>query len=121
MALTDKLTAVADAIRSKTGTTDPMTLDAMAAAVEGLEVGGGEDYLAQLCNGTLTEYSNSEITNIPAYIFRGSELDSINIPNVTTVGDYAFYQCYLDSCIAPSLVTIGSSAFYYSSFVSLSV
>lgn len=41
MALTDKLTAIADAIRGKTGTTDGLTLDGMAEAVNGLEVGGG--------------------------------------------------------------------------------
>ena len=33
MALTDKLTAIADAIRSKTGTTEAMTLDEMATAI----------------------------------------------------------------------------------------
>lgn len=53
MALTDKLTAVADAIRSKTGTTDPMTLDAMAEAVAGLKVGS-------FPNGT--EWTQSNLT-----------------------------------------------------------
>lgn len=45
MALTNKLTAIADAIRGKTGGTDSLTLDAMAAAIAALEtggVGGGE-------------------------------------------------------------------------------
>ena len=40
MALTDKLTAIADAIRGKTGGTDALTLDAMAAAISALETGG---------------------------------------------------------------------------------
>ena len=40
MALTDKLTAIADAIRSKTGSTDPLTLDGMVTAVEGIQAGG---------------------------------------------------------------------------------
>ena len=39
MALTDKLTAIADAIRGKTGTTDGLTLDAMPAAIEGISGG----------------------------------------------------------------------------------
>jgi hypothetical protein len=40
MALTNKLSAIGDAIRSKTGTTEPMTLDAMSAAIAAIEVGG---------------------------------------------------------------------------------
>jgi hypothetical protein len=40
MALTDKLTAIADAIRDKTGKTDGLTLDAMPAEIEGIESGG---------------------------------------------------------------------------------
>ena len=39
MALTDKLTAIADAIRSKTDRTDSMTLEGMAAAIS--TIGGG--------------------------------------------------------------------------------
>lgn len=41
MALTDKLTAIADAIRAKTGGTAALTLDGMAEAVAGIEAGGG--------------------------------------------------------------------------------
>lgn len=40
MALTDKLTAIADAIRGKTGGTEGMTLDTMVSAIEGIESGG---------------------------------------------------------------------------------
>lgn len=41
MALTDKLTAIADAIRYKTGKTDSLTLDQMVEEIEGIETGGG--------------------------------------------------------------------------------
>ena len=41
MALTDKLTAVADAIRGKTGKAEPMTLDQMAVEISGITGGGG--------------------------------------------------------------------------------
>ena len=40
MALTDKLTAIANAIREKTGSTEPMTLDEMAETI--LTLGNGE-------------------------------------------------------------------------------
>ena len=42
MALTDKLTAIGDAIRDKTGSTDLLTLDAMPTAISGITTGGGE-------------------------------------------------------------------------------
>ena len=39
MALIDKLTAIADAIRAKTGGTDAMTLEEMAAAIASIQTG----------------------------------------------------------------------------------
>lgn len=44
MALTSKLTAIADAIRAKTGNTDPMTLSDMAYEISTIQVGGGYDF-----------------------------------------------------------------------------
>ena len=41
MALTNKLTAIADAIREKSGTSALLTLDAMPGAVAAIETGGG--------------------------------------------------------------------------------
>ena len=51
MALTDKLKAIADAIRSKTGNTDSMTLDQMATEVSNISTGGGsveEPYIKEI-------------------------------------------------------------------------
>ena len=42
MALTDKLTAIADATRAKTGTTNQMTLDEIATAINGISSGNIE-------------------------------------------------------------------------------
>ena len=41
MALTDKLTAIADATRAKTGTTNQMTLDEIATTINGISIGKG--------------------------------------------------------------------------------
>ena len=41
MALTEKLKAIADAIRGKTGKTDGLTLDQMPTEIEGIQSGGG--------------------------------------------------------------------------------
>ena len=46
MALTDKLTAIADAIRSKGGTTDQLTLAGMVDAINAIQTGGGGTGLA---------------------------------------------------------------------------
>ena len=54
MALTNKLKAIADAIRGKTGKTEEMTLDQMATEIAGIQSGGGiseQDILdALMCN-----------------------------------------------------------------------
>ena len=41
MALTDKLTAIADAVRAKTGGTALLTLDEIVSAIGGISGGGG--------------------------------------------------------------------------------
>lgn len=41
MALIEKLTNIADAIRGKTGKTEEMTLDQMAAEISNIQIGGG--------------------------------------------------------------------------------
>lgn len=45
MALTNKLTAIGDAIRAKTGSTEKLTLDGMASAIAGISTGGGEFFV----------------------------------------------------------------------------
>ena len=40
MGLIEKLTAIADAIRGKTGKAAPLTLEQMATEIEGIEAGG---------------------------------------------------------------------------------
>ena len=48
MALTDKLKAIANAIREKTGKTDPLTLDQMPDEISGIVSGDGEDLDTEL-------------------------------------------------------------------------
>lgn len=60
MALIDKLTAIADAIRGKTGGTDALTLDRMAAAIAGIETGGGSGGASGIYMAKVTPASDSE-------------------------------------------------------------
>ena len=66
MALIEKLVAIADAIRAKTGGTEEMTLTEMAEAVAGISVGGGGSMFASSAVGILpTVYkgtANSEFS-----------------------------------------------------------
>ena len=52
MALINKLTAIADAIRSKTGTTEPMTLDEMVTAIANITTGSVPSDTIILDDGT---------------------------------------------------------------------
>lgn len=57
MSVNTKMTAIADAIRAKTGGTAALSLDAMAEAIAGLEIGGGiSDH--ELFTGSFTPASN---------------------------------------------------------------
>ena len=57
MSVNSKMTAIADAIREKTGGTAPLTLDGMAAAIEGLSVSS-----AKLETGTVTATSTANFS-----------------------------------------------------------
>jgi hypothetical protein len=54
MALTEKLTSIADAIRTKTGSADKLTLDGMATAIAGIQTGGG----SAMYSGSFTPTEN---------------------------------------------------------------
>lgn len=97
MALTDKLTNIANAIREKGGTTEKLTLDAMPTAISALSTGGGGGVdipdeafvISGTCkywdyNGSwdkfITTYANKWSTSniIDAqYMFSGSNLETI--------------------------------------------
>ena len=57
MALTDKLTAIAEAIRAKTGESDMLTLDGMVDAINGISGGSG----LTLYSGTITPAEDIDI------------------------------------------------------------
>ena len=60
MALTDKLTAIANAIRNKTGGTNNMTLDEMATAITNISV-GGVDNKRYFVKDTKRKYDNFKL------------------------------------------------------------
>lgn len=54
MALIDKLTAIADTIRAKTGKTDGLTLDQMPTEIEGIQSGGGGETMRNMVSEVLS-------------------------------------------------------------------
>lgn len=94
MALTNKLKAIADAIRGKTGKTEEMTLDQMVTEIEGIEAGGGSDnsLLHSLVDRSITSFVDNEITKIGNYAFAHcGKLTEFSAPNAIDLGNYMLY------------------------------
>lgn len=103
------LTTVADAIRRKGGTSDPLSFpNGFVDAVEAIQTGGDSSMETALIQRTLTEYSNNELTHIGGYAFCDfDELTSISLPNVVSAGGYALSDCdSLKSVMFPALAKV---------------
>lgn len=95
------LTAIADAIREKTGNTEALTLEEMSAAIGEITSGGTGGML--VCEAT---DSTSSLTLADLNGLR------ISFPNVSTVNGEGFYKCTgLVSVDFPAATTIDPSAF----------
>lgn len=117
MAIVEKLTAIGDAIREKTGSTAKLTLDQMVNEIEGIPAGGGGDTSMEdaLISHSYTEssYANDRITKLGYGAFYGNQnLKSIDLPNVTELESYVFLGCEkLSELNLPKLKIIGGYAF----------
>ena len=125
MALTDKLTAIANAIRSKTGGSDLLTLDEMPQEIQSIQTGGGgdastEDYddiVATDADNSpaITHYkqTNPNLNYIKNYGLYGCKrLESIDVPNIIQFGTYSFMYCSaLKIVVAPKIEVVNTSAF----------
>lgn len=134
------LTAIADSIRTKKGTSANIKPENMAAEISGItasedldavltEQEGLIDELKSVLNGkarsleiarsiadrTIVSYSDDEITTLGAFAFQTcSKLVEVNIPNVTTLGAKSFSQCSaLQRIELPNLKTLGGDCFTY--------
>lgn len=108
------LTALADAIREKTGNTEMLTPDKMTEAIGGIKVDDGS--FVGLITGTSKHVNIPQgITAIRPYAFYGfNTMFSVYIPDgVTTIGTAAFRDCsVLQTLTLPNgLTSISSSAF----------
>ena len=109
------LTGIADAIREKTGGTDPVAVSDMAAQIEGIQAGGGgDDVLNTLIDRSITEISSSSVTSIGGSAFRScGALTTVDFPVATSIRSAAFRSCSaLTTVDFPVATSIWDSAFY---------
>ena len=86
------LTGIADAIREKTGGTDPVAVSDMAGKIAEIEAGGGD--IDSLIDRSITEISSSSVTSIGGSAFEScSSLTTADFPVVTSIGGSAFESC----------------------------
>ena len=118
MALTDKLTAIANAIREKDGTSDKMALAEMPSKIAAIQVGGAtEPYTEETydANGNLISATLHGYTSIRARAFKEClNLASISLPSgLTSIGNDVFNGCsnLALTSLPSSLTSIGVRAF----------
>ena len=112
------LSAIADAIRAKTGTAEQLTPEQMISAIANIQAGGGGDdsnYKEFVERTTANPTLPSDLTKIVDYAFyEFHSLALTSLPaGVTSIGTDAFYNCKnLALASLPAGVTnIGISAF----------
>lgn len=104
------LTAVADAIRSKTGGTSQIEFP--NGFVNEIGTILGDDLLEKTNNKTLTTYSSDKITTVRRYMFyQNSNLKHIDLPNCTTITVSAFNESGVETYNLPKLTNIQNSGF----------
>ena len=112
MALIEKLTAIADAVRAKTGKSDKLTLAEMPTEIESIQTGGEScDHAMEdsLVARNSTEYVNDRVERIGFQAFRYyASLKRCSFANVKTVSQYAFSDCSaLEQVNIPNATTLG--------------
>ena len=109
----DEMTAIANAIRSKTGSQLTYKVSQFAIAVGDLRV--IQNSISALLNRTITSFQStvSSTTSIRQYAFAYCHgLIDVNITYATTINNNVFYMCdNLKNVNLPAAKTIGASAF----------
>lgn len=123
------LTDIADAVREKTGTIEPIAPENMAEMLRNVEgdyergyadgYEKGDSNMDGILTRRATTISNDRITYLGIEVFRNYDSLAIaDFPNVTSTGVNVFYACYaLHTVNLPSLISINSNVFAYSSLL----
>lgn len=121
--LNDTLTALGNAVRSKTGTSGNMTLAEMTTAINNMQVGDGLRDVTSLgysvtssqyrYDETIKTYTGNSVNTVESFGFNSCiYLRNVDIPNATEIKGSAFLDCKaLTSINCPKVTSIGLSAF----------
>ena len=112
--IVELLTDVADAIREKKGSNEPINAQNFANEIKNLPSGGDNVLADSIVNRTITEYVNNEITEIGDYVFYlCKDLTSLSLSNVTKIGRQAFFECIsLTTLEVPNIEEMSVQAIY---------
>ena len=107
------LADIANAIRTKDGSTATMKPTEMAAKITAIPTGGGDEALKTLTHKTIESYSDDELKTLGNNTFENcKKLKSVDIPNTTSIGSSAFSGCAgLTEISLPQVTSIGQSTF----------
>lgn len=110
------LTSVANAIRTKGGTSASLAFPAeFVQAIGDIPSGGGTDYLAELANGALTELDDDNIVALKqGNMIRGNTtITRIFLKNCKSIeAGYALAANNAQTCVLPSLEYVTNSGGY---------
>lgn len=109
MALTDLLSAIGDAIREMTGTTEKLTLAEMPNKIRKI------DNLVNYVAGKPTKIESDEITSLRQSMFHCAEnLIELKLPNLQSIeGSYAIYRTKVKSLDFPKITKMKSDSIVY--------
>ena len=89
----NKLEGLISKANGVTGKNDGTVSAAVDALISGFGQGGADTLTARL-DGSISGYTNSNLTTIPDYGFYGcTSLAQVSCPNLTAIGRYAFSGC----------------------------
>lgn len=106
------LTAVADAIRAKGDTTEPLAFP--DGFVDAIGVLRDDEYIASIIDRSVTSVENSRVKTVGDYAFYNHpSIKEISLPKTTKIGMFFCYNCKtLESVSFPLLTDAGYRTFY---------
>lgn len=115
--LTDAINALTTYANSITGESDTTLSDAVESLVDGYGGGGGTDYLADICDGTITRFDDENITDMSIALFRNYSKSNVTVflPNCKTLsGGYCFGGSGIKTVVLPALEKVTSASYFIS-------
>ena len=98
-------------------TTEDVTNYANAEITVDVSGGSGRDYLAEICEGTITRLDDENITNMSISLFRGYTKSSLTVflENCKTLsGGYCFGGSGVKNVVLPALEKVTSAGYFFS-------